>query len=191
MVNKINMKWSAMIVLVIVVSLARLIPNMPNFSPMAAIALFSAAHFDKWWKSLLVTLFATFLSDMVLNNTIYAYMNNGFTVFYDGFYWQYLAYALIVLLGSAWFSTISIGRVVTASLGTTLVFFLVSNFGAMMSLPMYSKDVAGLMTSYLAGLPFLKNTFLSDFLYSIMLFGVYYFIQNRFESFRISHLRYA
>lgn len=77
--NKIELKFGALIALIIVVALARLIPNIPNFSPMAAIALFCAAHFDKLWKAILVTLLATFVSDVILNNTIYSSMNNGFT----------------------------------------------------------------------------------------------------------------
>jgi hypothetical protein len=189
--NKIELKFGALIALIIVVALARLIPNMPNFSPMAAVALFCAAHFDKLWKAILVTLLATFVSDVILNNTIYSSMNNGFTFFYDGFIWQYLAYIAIAFLGSTIFNSINKAKVLGASITSTLIFFLISNFGAWISLPFYSKDLAGLMASYTAGLPFLKNTLLSDLFYTSILFGVYYLLQNRFESIRLKHLKYA
>lgn len=191
MSKKINIKLSSLLLLIVIVALARLIPNMPNFSPMAAIALFCAAHFDKLWKALLVTLLATFVSDIVLNNTIYASMNNGFTVFYDGFLWQYLAYAVIAFLGSKIFTSINKTKVIGGSLATTLVFFIISNFGAWISLPFYSKDIAGIMSSYAAGIPFIKNTLLSDMFYSCLLFGGYYVLQNRFASLRLPYLKYT
>jgi hypothetical protein len=189
--NKIELKFGALIALIIVVALARLIPNMPNFSPMAAIALFCAAHFNKLWKAILVTLLATFVSDVILNNTIYSSMNNGFTFFYDGFILQYIAYAVIALMGSTFFININKTKVIGGSLATTLVFFIISNFGAWISLPFYSKDIAGLMSSYAAGLPFLKNTLLSDLFYTSLLFGAYYLLQNRFAAFRLPYLKYA
>ena len=172
-------------------ALARLIPNMPNFSPMAAIALFCAAHFNKLWKAILVTLLATFVSDVILNNTIYSSMNNGFTFFYDGFILQYIAYAVIALMGSTFFININKTKVIGGSLATTLVFFIISNFGAWISLPFYSKDITGLMSSYAAGLPFLKNTLLSDLFYTSLLFGAYYLLQNRFAALRLPYLKYA
>ena len=189
--NKIELKFGALIALIIVVALARLIPNMPNFSPMAAIALFCAAHFNKLWKAILVTLLATFVSDVILNNTIYSSMNNGFTFFYDGFILQYIAYAVIALMGSTFFININKTKVIGGSLSTTLVFFIISNFGAWISLPFYSKDITGLMSSYAAGLPFLKNTLLSDLFYTSLLFGAYYLLQNRFAALRLPYLKYA
>ena len=126
--KKIELKFGALIGIIIVIALSRLTPNMPNFSPMAAIALFCAAHFDKLWKAVLVTLLATFVSDIVLNNTIYASMNNGFTIFYDGFVWQYLAYIAIAFLGSKIFTNINKAKVLGGSLATTLVFFIIIFF---------------------------------------------------------------
>lgn len=189
--KKIELKFGALLGIIIIIALARLIPNMPNFSPMAAIALFCGAHFDKFWKAILVTLIATLISDIVLNNTIYASMNTGFTVFYDGFIWQYLAYGAIAFLGSKIFNSINKAKVIGGSIATTLVFFLISNFGAWISLPFYSKDIAGLLSAYTAGIPFIKNTLISDMFYSSLLFGGYYVLQNRFASLRLPYLKYA
>jgi hypothetical protein len=118
-------------------------------------------------------------------------MNNGFTFFYDGFILQYIAYAVIALMGSTFFININKTKVIGGSLATTLVFFIISNFGAWISLPFYSKDIAGLMSSYAAGLPFLKNTLLSDLFYTSLLFGAYYLLQNRFAALRLPYLKYA
>jgi len=191
MKNKIEFKFGILALLVLIVALARLIPNMPNFSPMTAIAVFGAVHFEKMWKAILVTILAAFISDLVLNNTLYASMFDGFTFFYDGFVWQYMAYAMISLVSVQLFTSISTAKVVGGSIAATLIFFLVSNFGAWISLPFYSKDLTGLFASYTAGLPFLKMSFLIDMFYSILLFGGYYLLQSRFQLFRWPYLKYS
>ena len=65
------------------------------FSPLGAIVLFGAAHLTKKWQVFLIPLLATWLSDLFINNVIYAQYNPQFVWFYEGFYWQYGSYLLI------------------------------------------------------------------------------------------------
>lgn len=189
--KKIDIKFSALVAIIFAVALSRLVPSMPNFSPMAAIALFGAVHFDQKWKSILVIFLATFFSDLVLNNTIYSYMNPSFTIFYDGFIWQYLAYAVIVILGAKTIPVVNFKNVLVGSLVTTVAFFIITNFGAWLSLPIYTKDLAGLTSSYLSAIPFLKASFMSDLLYSLGMFGGYYILQQRYSQFRLPYIQYS
>lgn len=168
-----------------------MIPHMPNYSPMTAIALFGIAHLDKKWLAVLITFVATFVSDIVLNNTMYANMFTGFTVFYDGFIYQYIALALILVIGYYGLTKLSVKNVVIASLASTILFFLVSNFGAFVSLTIYPKTFAGLTSAFVAGLPFLKGTLLSDLTYSAVLFGGYYLLQSRYARLKLEHVQYA
>lgn len=177
---KLDNKVLVVIGLILVVALARIIPHTPNYSPMTALALFGAVHFNTRWKSILVVFLAGFLSDIILNNTVYAYMNDGFTVFYDGFVWQYIGYGAIIALGVVFLKRITPLRVLLGALCATILFFVISNFGAWVSLPIYTKDMTGLMTAYTAGLPFLKMSFLSDIVYSAILFGGYAVLQRKF-----------
>jgi hypothetical protein len=50
-------------VLILLAAMSRLLPHPPNFAPIAAIALFGSAHFDRKWKAFLVPLAAMLLSD--------------------------------------------------------------------------------------------------------------------------------
>ncbi len=148
---------------------SRLLPHPPNFSPIAASALFGAAFFPKRWQAFLIPIGATFLSDLVLNQVIYAQYSTG--IFYPGMGWQYAAYALIVLAGFAIFRSVKVQTVLAGALSATVIFFLVSNFGSFGSNPVYPKTFGGLITAYAAGLPFAQGTLLGDLFYSGVLFG--------------------
>ena len=50
-----------------------------------------------------------------------------------------------------------------------MCFFIITNFGAWLTLDMYVKDFSGLMQSYLMAIPFFQNTLISTFLYLYLL----------------------
>ncbi len=190
--NKFKIQFGFLIVIILVAAFSRIIPHMPNFSPLGAIGLFGAAHFDKKWKALLIPIAATWLSDLFINNVIYAQYYPKFTWFYNGFYWQYSSYLLITLLG-VWLyaQKISFKKVLLGALGSGLIFFLISNFGCWIGSSFYPQNLAGLVSCYTAGIPFYKGTLLGDVCYSSVLFGGYYLLQNRYTLFRLSYLQYV
>jgi hypothetical protein len=73
--------------------------------------------------------------------------------------------------------------VALGSLGGSLVFLLVSNFGVwlggMGQARMYSLTPGGLMQCYVAALPFFRNTLLGDLTYAAIMFGSYCLLQQR------------
>lgn len=170
MKNKINLKFSILSGLILLAAFSRIIPHMPNFSPLGAIGLFGAAYFSKKWQAFIVPIAATWLSDLFINNVIYAQYYPSFTWFYEGFYWQYGAYLLIVLFGLVLYKKVSLSLTLVGALGSSLIFFLVSNFGCW---PAYPQTFDGLMACYAAGIPFLKGTLLGDLFYTGVLFGSY------------------
>ncbi|HQV00358.1 MAG: hypothetical protein JNK61_07535 [Bacteroidia bacterium] len=190
MSQKVKLQVGFIALLIFLAAFSRVIPHMLNFSPLAAIGLFGAAHFSKKWLAFVIPLAATWLSDLFINNVIYGQYYDGFVWFYDGFHWQYGSYAFITLLALPLFSKITAGRVATGSLMATVVFFLVSNFGCWVGSVMYAPDASGLTACYIAGLPFLKGTFMGDVFYSTVLFGGYYLLQNRYSAFKLSHVTY-
>jgi hypothetical protein len=184
----INLKFITLISLVILAAFSRLIPHMPNFSPLGAVALFSAAYFSKKWQALFIPIAAVWLSDLVINNVIYAEYNPTFTFFTEGFYWTYGSYILIALVGMQLFKKVTPSRVLGGALASTLIFFFVSNLGCYFFDPLYSSDFAGLVNCYIAGIPFVKATFLGDLFYATLLFGAYeLFIQRALKLKAISN----
>src|SRR6056297_2130947 len=84
--------------IILFAAIMRLIPHYPNFTPIAAIALFGGAHLGKKWLSFFVPLFALFLSDMLIG--FHAWMLP-----------VYVSFALVVLMGNQIRKSIGVGSV--------------------------------------------------------------------------------
>ena len=97
--ERIGIRGKVVIAIILIAGLSRLFPVV-NFSPIAAMGLFGGAYLSKRWLALTLPLLAVWFSDVLLNNTIYAHMNDGFTFFYEGWAWQYGAYLAITHLGN-------------------------------------------------------------------------------------------
>ncbi|HOZ83942.1 MAG TPA: hypothetical protein PK191_00540 [Niabella sp.] len=179
--QKFNIRFGLLVAMIVLAAFSRIIPHMPNFSPLSAIGLFGAAHFQKKWQAFLIPIAATWLSDLFINNIIYAQYYSEFTWFYQGFYWQYGSYLLITLLGFVLLRKISIGRIFMVASVSTVIFFLISNFGCWIGSATYPQNFSGLLACYTAGIPFLKGTFLGDLCYSIVLFGSFAIAQKQFS----------
>ena len=163
--------------LIFIAALTRVLPHPPNFSPVEAVALFGGAYFAKKHWALLVPLLAMFASDLVLglvNGGIYwSYFTSA------GFLLIYLCIALSTLLGFGLRGKVNSGRVLGYSLAGSLLFFLVTNFGAWLGSSMYPQNAAGLTAAYIAGIPFFKWTVLSTLVYSALLFGGFELLRHR------------
>ena len=186
--QKINLRFTVLTALILICAFSRIIPHMPNFSPLGAIGLFGAAHFAKKWQAFLIPIAATWLSDLFINNVIYAQYYPKFTWFYEGFYWQYGSYLLIALAAIFILKKVNPQRVVSGALTSTAIFFLISNFGCWIGSTTYPQNFGGLMTCYAAGIPFLKGTLLGDLFYSGVLFSTFAMAQYKFPILRLANV---
>ena len=181
-----------LISIILIASLSRLIPHMPNFSPIGAISLFGAAFFKEKWKAFFIPILATWLSDLFINNIIYSNYNSNFIWFHNGFHWLVFSYGFIVLFGMTLFkSSLTFSRLGIGAFGSGIIFFIISNFGVWVNGLMYSKDLLGLINCYIAGIPFFRGTLLGNFFYVPVLFGTYYFLQKRFPILRNTNIVYS
>ncbi len=80
--QKIHLYFGALVILILLAAFSRVIPHMANFSPLGAIGLFGAAYFTRRWQAFLIPIAATWLSDLFINNVIYAQYYPSFTWFY-------------------------------------------------------------------------------------------------------------
>ena len=67
-----------------------------------------------------------------------------------------------------------------ATLGSSIIFFLVTNFALFYPTMLYPHTVQGIMASYTAGIPFLKNAVIGDLIYSGILFAGYELVIKKF-----------
>ena len=190
--KKLNLQTGVLSIIILLAAFTRIMPHPPNFSPMAAIGLFGAAHFAKKWQAFFIPLIGIWVSDLVINNYVYSSSSSNIVWFYSGFYWQYMSYILIIFAGLFIFNRgISLTKTFGGMISSSGIFFLVSNFGVWTGGTMYPKNFGGLITCYAAGVPFIHNTIISDVLFTTVLFGTYYLLQVEYSSLKIKPLKYS
>lgn len=178
--HTITYRFLALLAIVLLAALSRILPHPPNFTPVGALALFGAAYFTPRWLAIAAPLLGLFLSDLVLNNLVYAEYQTGFVWFSGGFLWIYGSFVVISLLGFAFLQRISAGRIAALSIMASVLFFVVTNFGVWLGSGMYPQTVSGLVACYTAAIPFFANTLLGDLFYSAAMFGSFALLQKSF-----------
>lgn len=170
-----------LIVLVFAAASARLLPHLHNLAPMTAVTLFAAAYLPSRRWSVFLPLVAMFLSDVVLYATKdVAYRDQALS----NMLFVYPAFAVVAGLGQWLRGRVTVGRAIGTALACSVVFFLITNFGAWLTLsrmtpPMYSQTFSGLIDCYIAGVPFFRGTFAGDLLYTAALFGGIALLERR------------
>lgn len=173
--------------MILFAALSRLLPHPHNFTPIGAIALFGAAYFRQKHLSMLIPFAALWLSDLILNNVVYAQL---YPELYPGFVWfgsawVYAGFLLIALLGMRTLQQPQPMRLLGTTVSASLIFYLLTNFGVWLNSPYYPQNMGGLLTSYAAGLPFFWNTLAGDLVYTGVLFGSFALLQRRIPA--LSH----
>ena len=156
-------------------------PGWANFSPMASMALFVGAYLQNRKQAVAWTLVAVWGSNLILNNTLYDAFFPGFSFGFDGYHM--LAFTLIAVLGQN--ANASAARFLGTNVVAAVGFFLISNFNSWVSPDhTYTRDFAGLLNCYAEGIPFLKNTIASQFLFSGLFFGAFELLKKQVPALR-------
>jgi hypothetical protein len=170
--------WLA-IAFVLLAAFARILPHPVNFTPLGAMALFGAAAFSSRAIAVILPLAAYWLSDLFLNQVVYSAYYDGFVWFTSGFGWMYGAMVLTSVIGFAILRSVSVGRIIGASLITSTAFFLITNFGVWAGSTLYPQTLAGLTACYVAAIPFFQNALAGDLFFSAALFSAYAYVRHR------------
>lgn len=154
-----------------------LLGRLTNFAPMTAIALLAGAAYSRRSVALAVILAATAVSDLLVNPILHGIA----APWYDGWYWQYISYAMITLVGRGLATRHSTLRVAFGAVSASMLFFVVSNFGVWASTGLYPKTAEGLVECFLMAVPFYQPTIAADLFFSVVLFGLYSLAQAASE----------
>ncbi len=163
---KISNAISPLVVIFFAVVL-RLLPHPPNVAPIAAMALFGGAYLNKKY-ALIVPLLAMFASDIFLG-------------FHSTMPFVYGSFLLTGLIGFWIRKHKNAHNIIFASIASSLLFFIITNFGVWFMGSMYPKTILGLVDCYVAGIPFFRNTMVGDLLYVGVFFGSYRVILNSIQ----------
>jgi hypothetical protein len=186
--NENGLAWTWAAGMALAAGLLRLVPHPWNFTPVGGLGLFGGARLRSW-RAYVLPLGVMAVSDLLL----WAIHGINYSPFNP---WVYACFALSVLWGRLFLRTGSAWRIGLMSVLVSLQFFLVTNFSSWWTMsgpftladgtvmaPLYTRNMSGLMASYLAALPFtgtnapplgfFGNQLLGDLFYSAVLFGVY------------------
>ena len=142
--------------IVTLLAMFRFVPHPPNVTPIAAMALFSGAAFTNRTLAYFIPLVAMIASDVVIG-------------FHSTVLYVYAGVLLIVFVGSA-IKQLSVVRVGVAAITASIIFYLITNFGAWLHHDIYSQNLNGLLQAYVAGLPFLRNSLIANLIFSYLVF---------------------
>ena len=146
------------VLLILFAAFSRVLPHPANFTPIAAIALFSGVYLNRKYF-FIIPIAAMLLSDMVIG-------------FHSEMVWVYGSFAVISLIGLWLKSHKSTGYVVGTTLVSSIIFFIITNFGVWLS-GYYTTSFSGLVECYTMAIPFFRNTLAGDLVYVGAMFGVY------------------
>jgi hypothetical protein len=149
---------------VLLAVLTRFIPHMPNFSPVFGALLFGGAHLRRrdaiWYPLVLLA-----ASDVVLTTVVYKMrLGRGQSI-------TWLGFAVVSLIGYWLRKRETVARIGVAALAGPTAFFFIGNFGVWLGWRMYPATWDGLITCYVAALPFYRNSLLASVAYTVVLFG--------------------
>ena len=144
---------------IIILAISRIIPHPPNFTPILAMAVTMPMLTSDRYIGLLIPLLAMFVSDIFigLHNTMI---------------WVYMSFIAVTLTSYVFIKQFKFVNVLTMSLLSSLLFFIVTNFGVWTS-GYYGYTLSGLVTCYVMAIPFFTNTVLSTLFYSTLITVLY------------------
>lgn len=165
-------------VLVLLAVVLRLVPHLPNFAPMGAASIFAGAKL-RVRNVLLFTLFSAALTDYLLlyinpfSEKVFDFnaVHPISMMFHATTFFVWGSFMISGLLGLSLRGATNYKKVFMVSVISALQFYIVTNFGVW-AMGAYSRDLSGLMQSYVMALPFLKWTLLSEIFYSMTFFAL-------------------
>lgn len=143
----------------------RLLPHPWNFAPVTASAVFSGMVLSKrlaW----IIPVASLMISDLWI-----------------GFSWPDVPFVygsiLIAVLIGTWVGKNNSGyfkysgKIVGGTFFSSVLFYLITNFGSWLTLAMYPKTFEGLMASYINAVPFFQNSLAGDLIFITMFVVIY------------------
>lgn len=163
---------------IIVGTLGRCLPHLANVSPFTNLSLFASRNLNRAVACATI-LCAMLVSDLVL------FFSFGYQSFFMYSLFTYSGFLAMALFGKK-LSFVSSAQIVGARPwalvlkgGTLLVwvwlftcgYWLWTNLGVWLVSGLYSRTPHGLLACYFAALPFLRNAFMGDAIWALIIFG--------------------
>lgn len=162
----------------VMVNLNHDISSLANFSSIGAMALFGGAYFDKQWKGFAFPLFTLFISDFILQQTVFRSYGNGFL--YSGWYWVYGAFALMTVAGRIILKNVTASNFIISVIVCVVIHWVVTDVGVWIGSTIYSQNLGGFAECLVAAIPFEWRFLAGTLVYGIILFGSFELMKRKY-----------
>ena len=142
----------------------RLLPHADNFTPVMAIAFFGGVVLSPG-VALTIPLIVMIVSDLLIGP-------------HDLFFVTWGAFFIISLFGFLVGKNPKWNRVLLGALGGSLFYFFTTNLAVFIFQSMYPKTWAGLAECFVMAIPFYRNSFFSDLVYTAAFFSLFYLAKS-------------
>lgn len=187
MENKSNNRTLVLLLfMVLIIGLRVVAPLSPdfkflaNFSGLGAVALFGGAYFKDRFSAFLFPVLVLFLSDLGLVLT----MGKDYG-FYQGWYYTYIAFVLMVLVGKLMLRKVNVPNVIGASIAAVVVHWIVSDFGVWFGSTFYPQTLAGFWACLVAAIPFELRLLYGTLGFSALMFGLFEALKLKYPSLKL------
>ena len=154
--------------IIIIAALVRFFPHPPNFAPMAALALFGGKYYSDKKFAFIIPLAVMVVTDSII-----------------GFHYLipvvYISFLLIVGIGLLLRRSNKVSWLVAGSVASSTLFFVITNFYEWYAGIMYPKTAEGLITCFVAAIPFYFNSLIGDMFFVSVMFMSFEFLTRRFN----------
>lgn len=168
---------SFIILFLVIAAITRLIPHPFNFTAIGAMAIFSGSKLKDKRLAFILPSVVMLITDSIIG-------------FHASMIPVYICFTIAVLIGIKIRNYQSITGIVSGSLISSLVFFLVTNLPFWYAdISLYPLTLSGTLMSYTAAIPFFGNQIAGDLFYNAVFFGSYYLVNRKVVSFNQARIK--
>jgi hypothetical protein len=157
--------------LIFLTAMCRILTNemqIWNFTAIGASALFAGVILKEKRYAYALPLITLFLTDL-----FFQLFTNIQGFYGPQMFFVYGAFLLITWIGTR-MKKVNTLTILLASIGSGMVFFIISNFGMWLLGTMYPHTLGGLITCYAAAIPFFRNDLFGNFFLNTIMGNVFY-----------------
>jgi hypothetical protein len=183
---KFNPRTAVLLLFIILTAAIRVVFNfnyeispVSNFSPLGAMALFGGAYFNRQWKAFAFPLLMLFISDFILQQTVFKAYGNG--ILYSGWYWVYGAFALMTLVGRWLLKNVTVRSFVLSTLVCVAIHWIITDIGVWYGSKIFLQNLNGYIDCLIVAIPYEWRFLTGTLVYGIIMFGVFEWMQQRYS----------
>ncbi|MBE9600969.1 DUF6580 family putative transport protein [Pedobacter sp. MC2016-24] len=184
---KFNPRTAILLLFIVLISIIRIAAplsegtkGIANFSAVGAIALFGGAYFNTNMKAFGFPMLVLLLSDFFIAKT------SGYGFFYAGWYWTYIAFILMVLVGKVILTKINVQSFLISTFVGVFIHWIVADISAMYIPNLYPPTIAGFWACLVAAIPFELNFLYGTLAYGAVMFGAFELLKSKYPYLSLS-----